>query len=291
MNAVLALFGSIIRLPRPILIVILFSAASVAVYFDILTDKRFSLGLMLAPVVALATWIFGVKGGVGSTLIASFLPTWMGWMLNAPAAGTDYGAALVRFLVFGGLAAVVVVLKQRLLAQSRLAGSDALTGLANRQQLFARGESELHEARCKGATFSALFIDCDHFKAINDVWGHSTGDELLREVAESIRQVAGEECLAARLGGDEFVVLRRGVDASAVQLCARQLQSVFAMRMAQRDCPLTLSIGAVLFDRLPCSLDDVIAMADDLMYSVKRHGRNSVEFRQVAAAAGSEAAG
>ena len=104
-------------------------------------------------------------------------------------------------------------------------------------------------------------------------------------MAETIIEIAGEECLAARLGGDEFVVLRRGLDASAVRQCAQQLQSTFAMRMAQRDCVLTLSIGAVLFDGPPCSLDDVIAVADDLMYAVKRQGRNSVEFRHVAAAA------
>ena len=195
-------------LPRPVLIVILLSAASLAVYCDFLTGKRFSLVLLLAPVVAIAAWSFEMAGGAVSTLVASLLPTWMGWSLNALSAWSDIGAALVRLLVFGGLAMPSVVLKKRLLAQSRLAGSDALTGMANRQHLFSRGEAELQQKpRCEGATFSALFIDCDHFKSINDVWGHSTGDELLREVAESIHQVTGEECLAARLGGDEFVVL------------------------------------------------------------------------------------
>ena len=72
---------------------------------------------------------------------------------------------------------------------------------------------------------------------------------------------------------------------------SHRLQSNFAVRMARRDCTLTLSIGAVLFDRPPRSLDDVIAVADDLMYDVKRQGRNSVEFRHVAAAAGSDAGG
>ena len=99
MNAVLALIGSFVRLGRPILVIILFSAALFAVYCDILTDKRFSLVLLLAPMVAIAAWCLGVAGGVVSTLVASLLPMWIGWMLNVPATWMDYGAVLVRFLV------------------------------------------------------------------------------------------------------------------------------------------------------------------------------------------------
>jgi diguanylate cyclase (GGDEF)-like protein len=139
----------------------------------------------------------------------------------------------------------------------------------------------LQRARAGGENFAALFIDCDHFKAINDVWGHPRGDELLREVADSMRQVFDQTYLMARLGGDEFVVLKRGVDASSLQNRAFELQSTFARRMVEHDCQLTLSIGAAVFDQPPANLDGVIAVADELMYRVKRQGRNQVEFRKV----------
>ena len=84
---------------------------------------------------------------------------------------------------------------------------DELTGLPNRAMFMDTLSRTLHRAERKQSSFSVLFIDLDHFKGVNDTYGHSVGDQLLQQVAERLRMCVREGDLVARLGGDEFVIL------------------------------------------------------------------------------------
>jgi len=247
---------------------------------DFLTDERLSFQVLFVPIAGAVAWFYGIAAGLGFALATAFITVLDDYATDTPPDIVTYGAAGVRFLVFACMAALLGRLKRSAESHRYLAAHDALTGLANRQQLFIRGQAELDRARREGARVGAMFVDCDHFKAINDRWGHATGDELLCEVADSLRAVCEEQQLLARLGGDEFVVIAGEAGAANIRQLAERLQAHFSGRMQAREYPLSLSIGVALFDRPPATLDEVIAVVDDLMYAVKHDRKNGIQFRQ-----------
>ncbi len=259
-------------------IAILFALFATVAYADFITDERLSLNFLFAPLVGAAAWRYGFVAAFAMSLAAALASVFDDLFGHDAVATATYAAASVRFAVFLTLGWMTVRFRLRLVEQRRLTEIDSLTGLATRQQLFKLGEHQLAVSRNRGAPLGALFIDCDHFKAINDRWGHSTGDELLREVASSIREVFDRDFISARLGGDEFVVIGFDLPSNRLRDKAERLQSLFAERMAARETALTLSIGAAFFHRPPATLDHVIAVADELMYRVKHDGRHGVAF-------------
>jgi diguanylate cyclase (GGDEF)-like protein len=276
------------RTNRAALIAALVLLVIAVVCLDQWTGQRFALKWLLIPIVSLAAWHFGLRVGIGFAVLASMLGVLVDYLSgrDAPASALSVGiaqwtGALVRLGVFAFVAWVLARLRASLDEQRRLAEHDSLTGLANRQSLFARGTEVLDNARRKGASVSAIFVDCDQFKAINDRWGHARGDELLCEVANCLRAVGREKQIVARLGGDEFVIVETGGTAAQTADLAERLQAQFADRMQARSCPLTLSIGAVWFGRPLADLDQLIAAADEAMYAVKRGAKGGIEFRRI----------
>jgi len=102
-----------------------------------------------------------------------------------------------------------------------LASRDPLTGLFNRRRLEEELSSHLAASRRYGTTGALLVLDLDHFKPINDTFGHQAGDLVLRAVGEILRTATREADVPARLGGDEFVVLLPHADATGAEMCAR----------------------------------------------------------------------
>jgi diguanylate cyclase (GGDEF)-like protein/PAS domain S-box-containing protein len=157
----------------------------------------------------------------------------------------------------------------------RLLTQDHLTGAANRarfQQLFERE----HQAWCKrGAPLSLLMLDIDHFKQINDTYGHATGDLVLSHFAETIAQAIRPADVLARLGGEEFAVLLPATVLSEAAEIAERLRGLVAdMRVEtpQGDLAVTVSIGCAT--ALPNG--DLLRLADEALYAAKRNGRNRV---------------
>lgn len=168
----------------------------------------------------------------------------------------------------------------RLEAQSR---SDPLTGLANRRAFDEVKDVEFRRAQRLGQPLSVLMCDVDFFKRYNDTYGHASGDDCLRTVAETLRDVfgrAGE--VTARLGGEEFVVLLPGSDLGAARRSAERLQRCLADRAlphAGSDVSpyLTLSIGVASFDAETMDRFDLLLhRADQALYRAKSQGRNRI---------------
>lgn len=155
---------------------------------------------------------------------------------------------------------------------------DPLTDLVNRREFESRLQQQLHERR-RSETGSALFIDLDGFKAVNDTAGHAAGDAILKDVAAILLHRVREDDTVARLGGDEFAVLLRRCDRDTAEQVAEQIRAMVATHKLQwQDLALgvTTSIGVVEIDD---SLDDmaaVLAAADAACYEAKRAGRNVV---------------
>lgn len=171
----------------------------------------------------------------------------------------------------------------------RLAFYDVLTQLPNRRLLLDRVARELADARRRGRHGALLFIDLDHFKQINDAYGHAAGDALLIEAAARLTDLLREADTVARLGGDEFVVLLPGLaaDVAAAAAAARHvadklrssLSRPFDLGAQGGLCHLGASIGVALFpDGADENSGTLLRQADTAMYQAKAGGRNAVSF-------------
>ena len=162
-----------------------------------------------------------------------------------------------------------------------LARTDALTGLANRATFIGRLEQACVAARRGASSFAVLYIDLDDFKYVNDGLGHSTGDLLLKSVADSLKQSCRESDLAARLGGDEFAILQTQVsDSSGATELATKIQRDLSNPYMLGDNKLFLgaSIGIVFYSREMAGADEMLAKADLALYRAKEEGRNQYRF-------------
>lgn len=160
----------------------------------------------------------------------------------------------------------------------RLARFDTLTGLVNRAEALARLDAALRQPRPPETHVGVLFCDVDHFKAINDRWGHGTGDVVLATVAARIRASVRREDTVGRTGGDEMLILLPGVrSADELAQIAEKIRRRVAepIHVSGNTISATLSIGATL--ALPAeSVDAVTARADEAMYRAKSGDRNAV---------------
>jgi diguanylate cyclase (GGDEF)-like protein/PAS domain S-box-containing protein len=157
------------------------------------------------------------------------------------------------------------------------ANHDALTGLPNRNLLNDRVAQAMSQAARTGQHVAVLFLDLDGFKFINDSFGHSFGDAVLRTVAARLQVVVRASDTIARLGGDEFVILLPGIEHAqrAVQVAAKVLEA-FKVPITQdgRDLHLSGSIGISVFPEDGDSCDRLLQNADVAMYRAKADGRN-----------------
>lgn len=163
---------------------------------------------------------------------------------------------------------------------SRLAGTDELTGLFNRRQLWQTAEREFQRAVRHQRPLSVIVMDIDHFKAVNDGFGHAVGDEAIRTLAGAIARNLRATDIAGRLGGDEFVLVlpetgAMGAAGLAERLAA-ELHQIGLVSMGGRG--ITCSQGlAEGIPGLDASFDDLVARADGALYGAKRSGRARYE--------------
>jgi diguanylate cyclase (GGDEF)-like protein len=158
---------------------------------------------------------------------------------------------------------------------------DPLTGLPNRALMMQRLGQALHSARRSDGAVALMFIDLDHFKAVNDSLGHPAGDQLLCEVANRLRGALRGPDLLARLGGDEFLVLAPQLagDGDAVGVAGRLLDALAgAVTVAGHDLYMTASIGVGLYPKDAADTDGLLRCADVALYRAKEQGRNVVCF-------------
>ncbi len=157
----------------------------------------------------------------------------------------------------------------------RQANGDHLTGLANRRYFDDALVAEGARARRTDGTLALLTIDLDHFKAINDTFGHAEGDRVLQAVADAMRKVVGETGVAARLGGDEFVMLLRLGRRAAVGV-ADALRSAIADRTDLLGGPPGVSIGIAVLPSDVSTVEDLVAASDAALYDAKASGRGRI---------------
>ncbi|GGE54057.1 GGDEF domain-containing protein [Agaricicola taiwanensis] len=217
-------------------------------------------------------------------MISASLSAW--FLLPGPARNALLSEPAVFVAAFNAIGAVIfgaVIDRERQLSkrETRLfneAGTDALTGLLNRRSLQDRfipiGEASSGKA--------LLVIDLDHFKAINDSFGHAVGDEILRMVAQVLRRTVRSGDLVARMGGEEFVVVLADTSREAARSAADRIRAEIEAACLSADLPeltVTTSVGGFWADGR-ISLDTGLRLADAALYEAKAMGRNTVKFSQ-----------
>ena len=164
---------------------------------------------------------------------------------------------------------------------------DDLTRLPLRSAFVEAAAASIDQARAAQQTVSLLVIDVDHFKLINDTFGHLQGDDVLIEVAELLRKILRGYDIAARYAGDEFVALLpdtpiEGAREVAARYCAAVRSHVFRLRDGQGAVPVTVSVGIAAAPDHADDYDALFAAADRALYRVKRQGRDGLAIAQLA---------
>jgi diguanylate cyclase (GGDEF)-like protein len=170
-----------------------------------------------------------------------------------------------------------------------LATTDSLTGVYNRRTFKELAEPLLSRARRTRGPVSLLLLDLDHFKRVNDTYGHLAGDDVLEAFAGLARTCLRKEDLLARYGGEEFVVLLPGTAETAAMALAERIREEVAgtpLRAGENDAHITVSIGLAgeTGEQLP-SLEGLLGRADQALYAAKAQGRNRVVVANVPAPA------
>jgi diguanylate cyclase (GGDEF)-like protein len=191
------------------------------------------------------------------------------------------GAVLMALLAIAILSVIRAYRRTFKLADELhdLATTDALTGLPNRRQLMIALEKEIGRAERSGRPLSLALLDVDRFKAVNDTHGHSTGDDVLRDIADELLRMTRAGDVVGRYGGEEFAILMPGTKVAEAQRVCERLRIAIERRIIQFPDGgaghVTVSTGVALLngdERLGC----FIARADSALYAAKAGGRNLV---------------
>ncbi|GAB1646336.1 hypothetical protein KRMM14A1259_67590 [Krasilnikovia sp. MM14-A1259] len=194
-----------------------------------------------------------------------------------------YGPAEVQFAAALAGQGIVAYDNALLFSQvEQMATTDALTEVANRRHFFAVAERDLARGRETGATLMSVMLDIDHFKKINDGYGHRVGDQVIAAVAARLRQTLRATDRLGRYGGEEFAIL---VSEPVPPLAERLRRAVADTPVATDAGPVkvTISLGVCLFDAGQLDLLEALNRADAALYRAKEGGRNRVTFDQAAA--------
>jgi diguanylate cyclase (GGDEF)-like protein len=248
-------------------------------------------------VVAFIAWRRGSRPAgwflLAWTLLEAFtIATTMRLLLNASAEhdtvvylGLPLSMVAASLLIALGIADRLRDQRRALSEAERHAQIDALTGVLNRRSLVERLDAACSRARARGLPISLLFIDLDHFKEINDSFGHQAGDACLCAIIPPIQAELRQSDVIGRYGGEEFVVILSSADTAAAHpIAQRILERVASVRVEGYGQPigLTCSIGVATSDMLGVWGEHLIAQADAAVYQAKRSGRNRVQVAMAA---------
>ncbi len=231
--------------------------------------------------VALAAWYVNEPAGVAVSILCAAFAAYgteiePGLLARSPWIGLWGITSRSFFFLF----AVWLVGRQRRTMDTirQMATTDSQTGVYNVRTFFDMLQKEIARSRRYGRPLSLIYLDIDDFKTVNDSHGHQTGNSVLSAVAAGLQQSVRRMDIIARLGGDEFSILLPETDEAAARTTVERVQENLGRETAQKGCGVTVSIGAVTYRVLDCTADDIVRAADDLMYLVKRGGKNGARF-------------
>ena len=249
---------------------------------DYVTGAEVSIAPLYLLPVAVATWFVGLRAGLLLSVLSAVSRLQDLWLTHLPFTHplTPYWNGVVELGFFVVVATILSRLRTNTDHWTNLARTDPLTGVFNRRAFIEIANLELARADRYQRSLSLAFLDIDDFKQVNDEGGHEDGDQLLVEVALTLRRHLRAFDVVARYGGDEFVLLLPEASEEATGLVLDKL--MVALRTAMRDrWRATVSIGAVTVDAPRTTLERLLQQADKLVYVAKLDGKDCVRHRQL----------
>jgi diguanylate cyclase (GGDEF)-like protein len=232
--------------------------------------------LYILPVLW-TTCFFGRRGAVAIVVCVGV--THAITLLLLPAASSYPGRWVDVMVSVSVVAVVILTLVQRndllLMKLAEEARTDSLTGLLNRRGFEERSALELAHSRREGHAIAVVMFDVDHFKRINDGWGHEMGDRVLVRIGELLATHARDVDVAARIGGEEFVVLLPGCTSADAESFAQRVRDALAAGQSAGLPNVGLSAG-ILAAVTPSTIEAMLRGADLALYDAKRAGRDRI---------------
>lgn len=246
-------------------------------------EINFAPGYLL-PVVFI-TWLLGRKIGFVAAIVCGFLrfatiifegnfyPSFLYHVFNVA----------IRVVFFSVIVYILSELKNSLEREKYFGRIDYLTGLANKRQFDEIANTEIQRALRYKHPFTVAYMDIDYFKIVNDRFGHHAGNILLCAVAKIIKKDIRKIDSAARIGGDEFVILMPETGRKSAEVVINRVQKSLVDLMQEKKWPITFSFGVVTVNHPPNSINEILKIADRLMYFSKSKGISKVSYEEYSA--------
>ncbi len=272
------IWNTLSGVPKPFLLILSLIVIGFIGYVDFLTGPEYAFSLFYLVPIAFISWIRGRLFGLITSVAAA-----AAWYVADIAAQHVYTNSLigiwntlVRFSFFIIVMLLICAVNDLYRRSQGEARRDFLTGLFNIRYLYDVLEAEFSRFKRYRQAFSLAYIDLDNFKRVNDSLGHLRGNELLKTIAQTLASSVRSSDTPARIGGDEFVVLFINTDETQAGAAVEKIVRGITAVVQKNNWPVSLSIGTVTYRKLPSSIDEVIKMADQLMYEVKAKGKNNI---------------
>lgn len=248
---------------------------------DYATGNELTISLFYLIPIVLVTWVVNRETGLFLSFMSGLT------LLSAEiAAGQTYSHPIFYFLntLIRTLFYVFIVYLLSELQMSReeeklAARTDFVTGAVNARYFNELLQMEISRIRRYPHPITLVYVDVDNFKLVNDLFGHQIGDDVLRCIATELKSQLRITDTVARLGGDEFVMLLPSTRQPEARLVVSKVYMNLIEKMRQRNWPVTFSMGAVTCEFSPYSAEQLVNMADELMYEVKNSTKNDIRFR------------
>jgi diguanylate cyclase (GGDEF)-like protein len=265
---------------RPFLLLVIFTTIGAIGILDFVTGYELAFSVFYVLPISLVTWLMSRRLGFAASLVSTVV-----WLGADMATGHPYSQPLIPFwnsfirLTFFAIITVLLsALRKATNEISELARLDSLTGAINSRFFYELAQREIDRCTRYKHPFTLAYIDLDNFKTVNDRFGHPAGDQILRIVVNSTKKHLRKTDVIARLGGDEFALLLPETNEESARVALSKIQDILLQEMQQSNWLITFSIGALISITPPSSTDELVRMADDLMYLVKHSGKNAIKY-------------